>query len=300
MPNFHSQLSNIIEEAEEESESESSIPPVHPLFIHEAYESEVQPIVQPKESKGGLECTRNSSKGAEDLFYSVSERSVSLDYGLDSHLASISEEGGGSDVFLPDTLSPDPPLSTNTESLPSSTDIKCSSSVLISSDSDGANTESNEVLITVMPNMVSMGDTSFEYNHPNSVSSSEGEADVNNTTDQVPDKDEVNTEDPPLLLSSTPCRILSRPNSRLSSAPSRAGGYPEGTYLGTIRHKDSTLMSVVFEVSTMKHTYTEMYYIYMYTFTCSTCKYLQYKFIYVPIIFTNLDICGLLMVVCIQ
>lgn len=230
---------------EEESESETSIPPVHPLFIQEA-QCDVEALPLPQQ---GSECTRNSSKGGEDLFYSVSERSVSLEYGL---LASISEEGG-SDVFLSDFPPPPPPV--DNDSLPSLTDIKCSSSVLISSDSDGCGS-TNEVMIKVLPHVVSVGDNSFKYDH-NSVSSSEGggsAADINDDDQMPPDTnphdDEYSKEDPP-ILSSTPCRILSRPNSRLSSAPSRTGGYPEGTYLGTIRHKDSTLMSVVFEVLCM-------------------------------------------------
>ncbi len=92
----------------------------------------------------------------------------------------------------------------------------------------------DDVVIQCLPHMVTIGDRSYQYD-----SSSTG-----TSPEDVP----VSREDPPPLLSSTPCRPLSRPTSRLSSAPSRGGGYPEGTYVGTVRHKDGSLMSVVFEV----------------------------------------------------
>ena len=87
MPNFYSHLTDIEEEPEENIR-------VHPLF-----EQEVE---------GGLGISQdpfkeNRQEGSSDIFYSVSEKSISIEYGLDSHLASISEED--SEVFLLDNES---------------------------------------------------------------------------------------------------------------------------------------------------------------------------------------------------
>ena len=220
-----------------------------------------------------------------DLFYSVSERSVSLDHALESHLASISEEG--SDVFLSDPPNHTPsdhahyqqnhahlhhssspskytPLSSDVFSSRDHTPSDHTSSSRdhtpsdhASSFSDSSSMDNNnrldssvltsgcgldsiegaghdDIMIQCLPHVVTIGDRSYEYD-----TSSPG-----TSPEDVP----VTREDPPPLLSSTPCRPLSRPTSRLSSAPSRGGGYPEGTYVGTVRHKDGSLMSVVFEV----------------------------------------------------
>ena len=246
MPNFYSHLTDI--EEHEEDDNERNIP-VHPLFEQEV-ENGLGIIQDPT-----IEQRRVSSK--EDLFYSVSERSVSLEYGLETHLTSISEE---SDVFLSD----------NHKSYSSSPGLKCDSSLLLMKDSSSCeySLESNsaerisggedqELLIQFLPHVVNIGDRSYEYSSGSCTPESEVCITVENIEDDAALLNTGVKEEGPChephddrpKLSSTPCRVLSRPNSRHSLVTSRTTGYPEGTYMGKIKHKDGSLMSVVFEVS---------------------------------------------------
>ncbi len=251
MPNFYSHLTNIVEE--EDDEKENSVP-VHPLFEQEVQGSLGVPL-------DFEEQRRISSK--DDMFYSVSERSVSLEYGLESHLTSISEE---SDVFF--TNNPG-------QSISSSIDLKCDSSLLKESVGSGCGLESNsgcvdegddqEVLIQFLPHVVNIGDHSYEYSSGSCTPESEVFIVLENNKDEMISLNAAVLDDPHCeqpKLSSTPCRVSSRPNSRHSLVPSRTTGYPEGTYIGKIKHKDGSLMSVVFEVSN--------YYMYMYITSVST------------------------------
>ena len=258
MPNFYSHLTDI----EEESEEDENIP-VHPLF-----EQEVE---------GGLGISQDPFKesrqeGSSDIFYSVSEKSISIEYGLDSHLASISEED--SEVFLSDNES--------LGALAGSSAIQSEDLLLINGGDNAVleedvrpdeEQEGQEVVIQFRPQVVTIGDRSYHYSCSSSRSSSEESLSDNELIpqrqlDNKKEKEEKQhsltvqpllttahdtgpQQEVPPLLSSTPCRPLSRPGSRLSSAPSRTAGYPEGTYMGKVRHKDGSLMTVVFEVNSL-------------------------------------------------
>ena len=243
MPNFYSNLTDIEEEPEENI-------PVHPLF-----EQEVE---------GGLGISQDPFKGSSDISYSVSEKSISIEYGLDSHLASISEED--LEVFLSDNES-----------------LAASAGLLLINDGDDAvleedvrpteEQEEQEVMIQFRPQVITIGDRSYHYSCSSSRSSSEESLSDNelipqrqlDNKEEKEEKQHLLTVQPllttahdtgpqqevPPLLSSTPCRPLSRPGSHLSSAPSHTAGYPEGTYMGKVRHKDGSLMTVVFEVNSL-------------------------------------------------
>ena len=129
------------------------------------------------------------------------------------------------------------------------------------------------MVIQFWPQVITTGDRSYHYSCSSSRSSSEellsdNELIPQSQLDNNKDKEEKKhlltvqpllttahdtgpQQEVPPLLSSTPCRPLSWPGSRLSSAPSRTAGYPEGTYMGKVRHKDGSLMTVVFEVNSL-------------------------------------------------
>lgn len=206
---------------------------------------------------------------SDGLFPSVSERTISADAILDSHLVSIEEtEEEGDDVFF----------SPSQKSYKGKNMIASSNQML----------PQNAVAIHILPNAANIEDMSYSY-------CSDEEATLNDSvlsTDIVSELLEsvhvteepcmkatstfhsqcssdmptlvdtkitsstqlsVSVPVPPLLAvtvtSSTPAKQASRPGSCLSSIPSQTSMLPEGVFTGEARHKDGSLLSIIFQVS---------------------------------------------------
>ena len=304
LPDFYSHLKQYDEEQEDEVNT----------LIHPIFELEINKMDDHKEEAGD----RQRDSLFDDMFPSVSERSVSVDYPLDSQLTSIIEapEENEDDVFLSGEM-------TNSGSITGSSGLKCDGSLLGGNwEGDGETWEEDgedqEVVIQFLPHVVTIGDKSYEYCSDSDESvkarslNEVQEITPHTEIDESPAKNEKLNEQiivesletssqfsnrnlimssSPLPThneskpsndviggaphtSSTPFKPSSHPTSQMSSITSRSSIFPEGTFVGRARHKDGSLMTVVFQVSDLPtHTciymYVHVHCMYIWTYTCT-------------------------------
>ena len=207
----------------------------------------------------------------DSLFPSVSERTISADTILDSHLISIEEtEEESDDVFFSPSYA---------HAQKSDRD----QNMTISPKSQAS------ITVHILPNVVNIDDVSYNYcsdedNTLNDSRSSTGMVselleDVHITeeplithkphiqcTSDIPvlvdtkitsSSQSVSVPVPPIpaitVTSSTPAKQASHPGTCLSPAPSLTSTFPEGVFVGEARHKDGSLLSIVFQVSCLEH-----------------------------------------------
>ena len=322
LPDFYSHLKQYDEEQEDEGNT----------MIHPIFELEINKMDDHKEEAGD----RQRDSLVDEMFPSVSERSISVEYTLDSQLTSIIEapEENEDDVFLSGEM-------TNSGSITGSSGLKCDGSLLGGNwEGDGETWEEDgedqEVVIQFLPHVVTIGDQSYEYcsDSDESVKARSlnevqeiaqhteiDESPANNyqkpneqiivesleTSSQFSNRNLIMSSSPLPThnvskssndviggaphISSTPSKPSSRPTSRMSSTTSRSSIFPEGTFVGRARHKDGSLMTVVFQVSVCTRICTCMYmymyvcmdiymYMYIYMYVC-TCMYIwTYTYMY--------------------
>ena len=131
--------------------------PLHLTDIEEEPEENIPvPPLFEQEVEGGLGISQdpfkeNRQECSSDIFYSVSEKSISIEYGLDSHLASISEED--SEVFLSDNESL---VAIQSEDLLLINDAVLEEDVRPTEEQE----EQEEVVIQFRPQVITIGDRS--------------------------------------------------------------------------------------------------------------------------------------------
>lgn len=279
LPDFYSHLKQYDEEQEDEGNT----------MIHPIFELEINKMDDHKEEAGD----RQRDSLVDEMFPTVSERSISVDHTLDSQLTSIIEapEENEDDVFLSEEM-------TNSGSITGSSGLKCDGSLLGENwEGDGETWEEDgehqEVVIQFLPHVVTIGDKSYEYCSDSDESVKERslneiqEITQHTEIDESPAKNYQKLNEqmivesletssqfsnrnlimsssplPPHNMSkpsndviggaphtsSTPSKPSSRPTSRMSSTTSRSSIFPEGTFVGRARHKDGSLMTVVFQL----------------------------------------------------